>query len=60
MASPSREITQEFKPKCPTCGSPDIEKISVANKAKNVLLWGVFSLGRVSKTFRCQHCDYVW
>jgi transcription elongation factor Elf1 len=60
MSSDSQEATQEFQPKCPTCGSPNVEKISVANKAKNALLWGVFSLGRLSKTFHCKQCKYVW
>lgn len=37
------------KPKCPTCDSTNIEKISLANKAGSVALVGIFALGRVSK-----------
>lgn len=51
---------QEFIPKCPTCGSPDIEKISGASKAAKVFLFGIFAAGAVSKTFKCNNCDAKW
>lgn len=47
-------------PKCPTCGSTAIEKISGANKVGAVVLFGIFSLGHLSKSFKCQNCNYKW
>lgn len=58
--SEKKEQSQEFRPKCPTCGSPDIEKITAANKVKNAALWGVFALRHLSKTYKCNNCDYKW
>jgi RNA polymerase subunit RPABC4/transcription elongation factor Spt4 len=47
-------------PKCPTCSSTDIEKISLKNKIGSAALVGVFALGRISKTFKCNGCGYRW
>jgi predicted RNA-binding Zn-ribbon protein involved in translation (DUF1610 family) len=46
--------------KCPTCKSPDVEKISGLSKAGSVALWGVFAIGKVSKTYRCKKCGAQW
>lgn len=51
---------QNNVPKCPTCGSTNIEKISGVNKVASAGLFGLFSLGHISKTFRCKNCDYKW
>ena len=48
------------KPKCPTCHSTNIEKISGTNKVAAVALFGVFSLGHIDKTFKCKNCGYKW
>ena len=47
-------------PKCPTCESSDIEKISGMNKVGSGALFGIFSLGHISKTFKCKNCGYKW
>ncbi|MHB8882296.1 MAG: hypothetical protein ACYC69_12415 [Thermodesulfovibrionales bacterium] len=47
-------------PKCPTCHSLYVEKISLASKAGNVALVGVFAIGKISKTFKCNSCGYQW
>jgi uncharacterized membrane protein YvbJ len=47
-------------PKCPTCNSTDIEKISLKNKIGSAALLGVFALGKISKTFKCNGCGYKW
>jgi transposase-like protein len=42
-------------PKCPTCGSPSIEKIPIAVK--------IFFLGPFAplyKTYKCNHCGCKW
>jgi DNA-directed RNA polymerase subunit RPC12/RpoP len=46
--------------RCPTCNSSDIEKISASDKVGSALLFGVFSIGQISKTFRCKNCGYKW
>ncbi len=47
-------------PKCPTCRSANVGKISLASKAGEVALVGVFAIGKVSKTFKCNSCGYQW
>lgn len=47
------------KPKCPTCGSENIEKISIASKAAGGVAFGLYS-SNVRKTFHCKDCGYKW
>lgn len=47
-------------PKCPTCGSTNVSKISDANKVGSAVAFGLFSLGHISKTFKCNSCGYKW
>jgi hypothetical protein len=49
----------KYVPKCPTCGSPDLEKIGTASKVLDVAFWG-FASGKVKKTFHCNNCGYEW
>lgn len=46
-------------PKCPTCHSTDIKKISAMSKAGSVALWGIFSQ-KVKKQWHCNSCDSEW
>lgn len=46
-------------PKCPTCGSTNIEKISAGKKAIGFVAVGVFSSNFV-KTMHCKNCGYKW
>ena len=46
-------------PKCPTCGSTNIHKISTASKAGSVALWGIFSR-KVHKQWHCDNCKSEW
>lgn len=48
-----------YTPKCPTCGSPNIQKISATSKATNTILFGLFGTKR-NKTFKCSNCGYEW
>jgi DNA-directed RNA polymerase subunit RPC12/RpoP len=50
---------QTYTPKCPTCGSPDVEKISLTSKVFGGALFGLFS-SDVRKTMRCNSCGYKW
>jgi predicted RNA-binding Zn-ribbon protein involved in translation (DUF1610 family) len=47
-------------PKCPTCGSTNVEKISLMSKAGKVALVGVFAISRVGKSFKCNNCGHQW
>lgn len=49
----------EAVPRCPTCQSTDIKKISVASKAGSVALWGLFSQ-KVKKQWHCNNCGSEW
>ena len=46
-------------PKCPTCGSTNIEKISAAKRGVHMGLFGVFSKTSFSQ-FKCKNCGYQW
>lgn len=47
-------------PKCPTCGSKDLRKISGLSKVGSVALWGVLAAGKVSKNWHCNNCGSEW
>lgn len=46
-------------PKCPTCQSENIKKISVAKRATHGALFGIFSKTAFSQ-FECNNCGYKW
>lgn len=50
---------EDTRPRCPTCSSTDIKKISAVSKVGSVALWGIFSQ-KVKKQFHCNHCGYEW
>ena len=47
------------KPKCPTCGSTNIKKISTTSKVLGAAMWGLFSKTAHSQ-FQCNNCGYKW
>ena len=49
----------ENVPKCPTCNSTNIEKISLTKKAVGGALFGLFS-SDVRKTMHCKNCGAKW
>lgn len=51
--------SEQPKPKCPTCGSTDLRKVSMGAKAVSVGLFGIFSQ-KVKKTWHCNSCGYEW
>lgn len=57
-AAKSNPIKQNI-PKCPTCQSTNIKKISTTSKATNAALFGLFSNKR-KKQFHCNNCGYEW
>lgn len=46
-------------PKCPTCQSINIKKISTTSKITSVAMWGLLSQ-KVKKTYHCNKCGYEW
>lgn len=61
----NRKLTENYKmkqssaPKCPTCQSANIKKISAASKITNTALFGLLGTKRY-KTFHCNNCGYEW
>lgn len=47
------------KPKCPTCSSTNVQKISSLSKAGSVAVFGIFSQ-KVRHQFKCNNCGYEW
>ena len=46
-------------PKCPTCGSTNIKKISAGNRWLSTGLFGISS-SKLGKSIECRHCGYKW
>lgn len=53
------KVKQSNIPKCPTCQSTNINKITITSKAMNTALFGFFGTKRY-KTFHCNSCGYEW
>ena len=47
------------KPKCPTCGSTNIKKISGTKRFVTTGLFGLAS-SNIGKTMECKNCGYKW
>ena len=50
---------QSRVPKCPTCQSTNIKKVSGLSKTGSVAMWGIFSQ-KVKKQMHCNNCGYEW
>ena len=59
VKSVSSHSSQQNIPKCPTCGSTDIKKLSTTSKVLGVGLLGLASK-TVGKTYKCNKCGYYW
>lgn len=55
----NNKVKQANVPKCPTCQSTNLKKITVTSKAMNTALFGLFGTKR-HKTFHCNNCGYEW
>ncbi len=53
------ELVYPHQPKCPTCGSTSIQKISATSKVVGASLFGLFSKTAKSQ-FKCNNCGYKW
>ena len=54
-----RQAQRANVPKCPTCGSTNVEKISMTKKAFGFAMVGLFS-SNLGKTMHCKNCGYKW
>lgn len=52
-------LAQKNKPKCPTCNSENVEKISTTKKIFGGAMFGLFS-SDVRNTMHCKNCGYKW
>lgn len=57
----NKAVAQDWqnKPKCPTCQSQNLKKISATSKVVNTAVFGLFGTKR-HKTFHCNNCGYEW
>ena len=55
----SYKAQQQNIPKCPTCGSTNIKRITTANRAVSVLTLGILS-GKIGKNYECLDCKAKW
>lgn len=53
VANPSYTV------KCPTCGSPNCERVSATSRAVSAAAFGLYSNKR-NKQFKCNNCNYEW
>ncbi len=52
-------LRQENRPKCPTCNSTNIKKISSFSKVAGASMFGLLSKTARSQ-FQCNNCGYKW
>lgn len=57
----NRQEAQDLlnKPKCPTCNSTNLKKISATSKIVNTAVFGLLGTKRF-KQFHCNNCGYEW
>ena len=56
---PKNNKNEENIPKCPTCGSTNVKKISIGQRYVGVGLVGVAS-SNMTHTMQCNDCGYKW
>lgn len=59
MNKQNKSNNSSYQSHCPTCGSPNVTKISVTRKAVGAGLFGLFSKTARSQ-FQCSDCGYKW
>lgn len=55
----SYKTQQQNIPKCPTCGSTNIKRITTVNRAVSVLTLGILS-EKIGKNYECLDCKAKW
>lgn len=54
-----QKVEEDNQPKCPTCGSTNIQRIGTGERMGSVMFWGLFSK-KINKSFKCNSCKYTW
>ena len=52
-----RDIGNQFGVSCPYCHATNVKRISYTSKALHTAVFGIFSMGRNSKEWHCNHCN---
>ena len=55
----SSKTQNDNRPKCPTCGSTNIEKISATRKVVGGAMFGLFS-SDIRNSMHCKNCGCKW
>lgn len=55
----SVKFQEQNIPKCPTCGSTNIKKISAGSRWLSTGMFGISS-SKLGKSMECRHCGYKW
>lgn len=45
---------------CPNCRSGNVQRIRMESKVGAAVLFGVFAMGRLTKTWECNDCKFKW
>ncbi len=56
----SERQRRQFTPKCPTCGSPSIRKLSATENGLRLNWNAPGNANMAGKTFICNNCGYTW
>lgn len=59
QAPPPPTPSPRNSPKCPTCGSYNVEPLSTTRKVGGLLTVGLASK-TIGKSYRCKNCKYYW
>lgn len=55
-----KQLAQKVNvPRCPTCGSTNVRRISTLDRAVSVGILGIFS-GKIGKNYECLNCKAKW
>lgn len=58
VGTPSNYVPPN-EPKCPTCGSTLVKRLSALSRGASVAVWGATS-NKFNKSFECKNCGYTW
>lgn len=60
MNASNTEERNEKEIKCPNCNSGFVKRISKKSKVGSAIAFGIFSMGKLIKTYECKDCKYRW
>lgn len=60
IAKTSSNLGKPNTIKCSNCKSEKVHKISGLSKVGSAAMFGIFSIGKLNKTYECDSCGYRW